>query len=461
VSLRSRFAALAAAAVVAAVVTASFLAWFLARDAMLAEIDDRLNAQAQLTTRIVEQVEAGTRPPPALLSAIQPVPIGVQLVTADGDTRSPVVGAGINLPADDALASALSQQSPEVNTTTSLAHGERWRVVTMPLRDGGAIRVARSLGEFDAALWHLGVRLAILATAGGIIAGSAAFLVASRGLRPVAELTAAADRVARTKDLGSRFTAVGHHEIARLAQAVNHMLEELEDAKTRQRELVEEVGHEVRTPLTSVRANVDILDALERRAPEVQHQERPAVIEELRTACDSLSRLTTEVIELAGGDQPDEEMVEVDVDVLLHEAICQARLGTSAIDIHVDGTSGGVVIAYATALQRAVANLIRNALLWSPSGESVLVTIIRRAETLEFRVADRGPGVADAEKSYIFDRFYRGSSRSAPPGSGLGLAIVKHTAQAHHGGVHVEDRPGGGSIFSLWVTIPAAPAEPR
>ena len=450
-TLRGRLALLAAGAVSLAVVAVALTAWLLARAALLAEVDDRLLAQARLTAGVVAEVELGQRPQPRLLSSIQPIRIGVQTVSPDGRSSTPVVGAAIRLPPDDALRDVRAGRR-DVAVRTLRTGDQRWRVASLRLPGGTVLQVARDLSEFDRTLTRLGYQVGLLALVGVLLAGAAGWLVARAGLRPVDRLTSGAERVARTQDLAARIDVSGHDEVARLGRAVNSMLEALDDANRRQRALVEDAAHELRSPLTVLRTNLELLTRAEGGGRALPAVDRAELVADLRGIALDLGTLVAEIVELARGDALDEEPVEVDVRELVERAVRRAGRDGPGVPVTVTGEGGSATVPVAT-LDRALTNLVRNAVQVSEPGQPVEVHLERTADRITVRVADRGVGVDPAERDRIFDRFYRGTGSRDRQGSGLGLAIVTQAATRAGGGVGVTDRPGGGATFSLWWPV--------
>jgi two-component system sensor histidine kinase MprB len=218
-----------------------------------------------------------------------------------------------------------------------------------------------------------------------------------------------------------------------------------------QRQLVADASHELRTPVTSLRTNVEVL-LEEAGSASLAPAERQRLLADMREQAEELTLLINDVIELARGHQPLAASDDVRLDEVVGEAIGRAQ--RHAPSIRFDGSLAPVVVrGDAERLGRAVSNLLDNAAKHSPPGGSVEVDV---AVDGTVTVRDHGPGVPDADKPLIFDRFYRGATARGRPGSGLGLAIVRQVAEAHGGEVTVADAPGGGAVFRLSI----AGAEP-
>jgi two-component system sensor histidine kinase MprB len=218
------------------------------------------------------------------------------------------------------------------------------------------------------------------------------------------------------------------------------VLDRLERSQAAQRQLVADGSHELRTPVTALRTNAELLLEQEDLPP----AQRRALLADVVDQTEELSALVADLIELARGDQPDTEVHDVRLDTLVAEAVERARrhapqirFTTELEPVAVDGVP--------ERLGRAVNNLLDNAAKYSPPGATVAVTL--RGGNLTVR--DHGPGVPSDELPHIFDRFFRAANARDQPGSGLGLAIVKQVAERHGGSVAAAAAPGGGLEVAL------------
>jgi two-component system, OmpR family, sensor histidine kinase MprB len=277
-----------------------------------------------------------------------------------------------------------------------------------------------------------------------VVAAVAGLLVGRAGLRPVERLTKAAERVGRTGDL-SPIEVEGADEIGRLARSFNEMLAAVATSRALQRQLVADAGHELRTPLTSLRTNLDLLaqsDAAGTRG--LAAAEREALLVDVRAQVEELSGLVADLVELARDDRPTASTDEVDLAGVVERAIERVRRRATGVAFDVD-LQGWIVLGDTTALERAVTNLLDNAVKWSPPGGHVLVSLAEGRLT----VTDDGPGIEDADLPYVFDRFYRSTDARGMPGSGLGLAIVRQAAERHGGSVSAGRAPTAGAQLVL------------
>jgi two-component system sensor histidine kinase MprB len=317
---------------------------------------------------------------------------------------------------------------------------EQFRMITASLRNGGAVQIARQVSETDDVLDVLRTRLVIIALAGIAFAALAAWLVMRRATRPIEQLTDTAEHIAATQDLTTPIAVQGDDEVGRLAASFNTMLVALDTSRAQQQRLIVDASHELRTPLTAVRTNIDFLG----HAPTLDADARAQLIAETRLELDELTNLVSEMVELAT-DVRSEEPVEPVALADLAEAVATRFRRRSGTDITVRVDDAGVVDGRQAMLDRAVSNLVDNAVKFSPARAPVDVTV--RGTTIE--VADRGPGIASDDRDRVFDRFYRATSARTLPGSGLGLSIVAQIAALHGGSVTLAPREGGGTVARL------------
>jgi two-component system sensor histidine kinase MprB len=319
--------------------------------------------------------------------------------------------------------------------------GVRYRTATMPLGDGrGAIRITQRLSDTDNLLAQLGRRVMLLAGAVVVIAAAAGWWLARRSTGRLIRLTAVAEQVASTGRLDVLVPVTGQDEIGRLGRSFDGMLAHLTRSKHDQRRLVQDAGHELRTPLTSLRTNISVLH----RVTELPPQERDDLLRDLAQEARELTYLVDELVQLAVDEREDEEPVEVQLAELAEEAAAMARR-RSGREVSVRATPA-VVTARPAALQRAISNLLDNAVKFDPVGTAP-IELVARGDRIEVR--DRGPGIAEHDLERVFDRFYRAVATRGLPGSGLGLAIVKEVALRHGGTAFATLRPEGGAVVGF------------
>jgi two-component system sensor histidine kinase MprB len=441
VSYRARLTLASAAAVAVAVVGASAVTYALVRSELRSQVDDTLRSRAgDLPPRLDiigdpngEQY-LGLRP-----ERFGGVAVFTQLVREDGEAITQA-GATGHLPVSERARAAAQGEIDEPFYEDAHVEGTHVRVLTLPLDEGYAVQVARSLEEVDRVLSRVSRWLIALALVGIGIAAALGLLVARAVLAPVQRLTRTAEEVSETRDLSRRIDASGSDELSRLATTFNTMLGALEDSARAQRQLVSDASHELRTPLTSLRTNIEVLARDETLPPGDREQLLGDVTEQLT----EMTALIAELVELARGDQAPSELEDVRLDLVTADAIERTRRNRPGVSFEAE-LEETLIRGVPATIERAVSNLLDNAAKWSPPGGDVEVTL----RGGELTVRDHGPGIDESDLPFVFDRFYRAPSARGMPGSGLGLAIVRQVAEAHGGAVVAGPAEGGGTVMRL------------
>jgi two-component system, OmpR family, sensor histidine kinase MprB len=320
--------------------------------------------------------------------------------------------------------------------------GEHTRVLTRALEPGVAVQAAQSVEDQDESIERLAFILAAVGLGGVGLAGGLGLAVTRTATRPVRELSATAEHVARTRDLSRRIErSGGDDELSRLAGSFNTMLEALERSMRAQRQLVSDASHELRTPLTSVRTNLEVMAHANGTLPE---EERARMLRDVTVQLDELTGLVSDLVDLARDGAPDEHPEPVRLDLVVADAVARARRLHPGREVRAD-LEETLVEASPARLDRAVSNLLDNAEKWSPAGAPIEIAV-RRGEVV---VRDHGPGFGAEDLPRVFDRFYRARSARGLPGSGLGLAIVRQVAEAHGGTVAAGNADGGGAELRM------------
>jgi len=457
--LRASIALLCAATTAAAIVAASVLGWIATRDSMRHQIDASLG---QGVVRAVRIDEAGTQvsfPAETLCQAPRPpeendVPVPlVQLVREDG-TGCANARKDELIEASKAELQVAQGERPAVLRDATTAGGEHVRTLTTPFEDGYAMRVSRSLEEVDATMRELTMALGLVAALGVLVAGGAGLAVARVVIRPVDRLTAAAEHVAATEDLDVPIAVRGRDEVARLSSAFNAMTMRLAGSRRRQRQLIADSSHELRTPLTSLRTNIEWLMRADDRGRPLGAKQRRQVEQAVLGQVDELSALIGELGALAR-DEPVREHVPIELDQVVLRAVdrAQRRDPSRRFDLRIEPWRAR---GDAAALERAVLNLLDNALKFSDG--PIAVSLLSG----DLAVYDTGAGLSGADQGNAFERFWRAPAARELPGSGLGLAIVADTVGQHGGTVFFTDAPGGGSRVGFAIpALTELSAEPR
>jgi two-component system sensor histidine kinase MprB len=353
---------------------------------------------------------------------------------------------GTSLPVD-ARTRRLAEQGGATFFADARVHGIDLRILSEPLGHGRALQLAQPLTEVDSLLSQLRLILALLDGGGIALAALLGLLVAGAAVSPLRRLTRATEHVAATRDLSGRIEPTGSDEIGRLATSFNAMLDALErsmgalDASVHaQRQLVADASHELRTPVSSLRTNIEILQ----HEWDMDPGERKRMLGDVVAQIEELTLLINDLIDLARGDEPRMDAEEVRLDLVVAAVVARARRNSPAttIDVEVGPT---VLSAVPARLERALSNLLDNAIKYSPAGAPVEISMHGE----ELTVRDHGPGISAEDRPHVFDRFYRGADARARPGSGLGLAIVRQVAIQQGGSVTAEPAPGGGTVMRL------------
>jgi len=346
-------------------------------------------------------------------------------------------GKDIPVTSREKLVAAKKNAAGVSHDTTVL--GRRVRVYTSHVAPNCALQVARPLSDVTQPLRRLAVALLVVSFGGIGLAIILGWVVAGTALRPVRHMTEASEHVARTRDLSRRIEMRGRDELARLAKSFNTMLEALDVSLRSQRQLVADASHELRTPLTTAKTNVDVL-----RRTELPKEERDAILRDVSQQIDELAVLVTDIVDLARGVEPNLEIEDVRLDLLVEQTVARARRLSPGNTFILD-LEPCLVRGVPSRLERAVANLLDNACKWSPPEAPIEVKVSRGTVS----VRDHGQGIDDADLPLVFDRFYRASSARALPGTGLGLAIVRQVAESNGGRVSVERPSDGGALLRI------------
>ncbi len=274
--------------------------------------------------------------------------------------------------------------------------------------------------------------------------------VAGRALRPVGRITATAREISGT-DLSRRIAAVGpQDELRTLADTIDGMLDRLEAAFTAQRDLVDDVSHELRNPVAVVQANLDAVLSRD----DVTAEERAQAAAVVGRATARMGRLVEDLLATARVRSGAFVEREVDLSALARESAEEFRLlGSSrGLRLTLRLAPGPRVIADAEALTRALDNLLSNAVRLAPGGSEVTVASGSQAGWAWVAVRDEGPGIDPVDHERIFDRFRRtGPSEGNGDGHGLGLAIARQVVESHEGRITLFSEPRVGSTFVIWL----------
>ncbi|MDW4909743.1 HAMP domain-containing sensor histidine kinase [Streptomyces sp. ADMS] len=465
--IRARLSMLVAAAVAFAVAAVSVTCWFIVQG----KLYDQLNTDLQRGMRGPGQVEQAR----TALEYCSKTPQGDGLFR--NNYSQLVTESGKVCVFDDSTGTVEVTQSDKnaiKNGDTSRIHfrngtaadGTEVRVMIRPLgrlvTDTGEIGphiglvIAVPLNGTQNTLNDLALILLLVSGIGVIGAGAAGLAVARAGLRPVDKLTEAVEHVARTEDLSIRIPVEqdSEDEIARLSRSFNSMTSSLANSHELQQQLIADAGHELRTPLTSLRTNIELLTRSEETGRPIPETDRKALLASVKAQMTELAALIGDLQELSRSEgQRGERVQMVALEDTVESALRRARLRGPELTITAD-IQPWFVRGEPSALERAVVNILDNAVKFSPEGGTIEVQLAAGVLT----VRDHGPGIPTDEIAHVFDRFWRSPSARALPGSGLGLSIVARTVQQAGGEVTLARAEGGGTVAT--VRLPGAATPP-
>ncbi|MPZ94418.1 MAG: HAMP domain-containing protein [Propionibacteriales bacterium] len=447
-TLARRVTLLTSVAVGVAVAATSMAAFFTMRHQLLDSVDQTVTTRAKASVEPLvrnERLLIKNEAPGGLLGGGD---ICAEVRNPEG-VRTDFGPEGCNLRSGGPEAEVARGERPDVVRTVSSTNGN-FRIATVPLPGGGAFSYAQSLRPTENVLGQLSWITLLVGGIGAIVAGLAGMAVARSGLGPVRRLTERAEEIARTDQLRP-IDVTGDDEIARLSVAFNGMLTAVSASRDRQRQLIADAGHELRTPLTSMRTNLDLMAQAEQRGG-LGAEARAELLRDLRAQAEELTTLVQDVVELARDEPITRDPETVDLAEIVDRAVerIRRRAGRVRFDVR---TAPWPVVGEPQSLERAVVNLLDNAVKWSP--EDGIVTVRLSNGLLD--VYDQGPGIPAADLPHVFERFYRAADARSMSGSGLGLAIVAQAAARHGGEVLAGTAPGGGAAFRL--LIPRAPSD--
>ncbi len=322
--------------------------------------------------------------------------------------------------------------------------GDAYRIVAVPITDLGnyALVLGRPLQPTNDILSSLWLVLIIFGVAGVIIAAVVGAYVARSSLRPVRELSAAVEYVSVTKELTPITINAPAGDIAVLAESFNQMLQSLASSRERQARLIADAGHELRTPLTSLRTNIELL-AADAESGMLKQKDRIAILADVKAQLVEFTELIGDLVQLAR-DETASTPEALDFRNVVNAALDRVRRRAHGLIFDVE-LNPFYVVGDSDTLERAITNLLDNAVKWSPPNGTIRVQL----EGDRLRVADQGPGISEADMPFIFDRFYRGDTARQTSGTGLGLSIVAQTVAQHGGWVTAGRSAQGGAEFTI------------
>lgn len=446
-NLRWRLTAVIGGTVALMVAGASLLAYVSADRELNRQVDEFLLSRAREAEQTFRTLDLGS---PTINDAFQVGALtrpdaSMQVVQRSGGSVVVVSGPPMAVQQSDVDIAQRPLDGQRVfDLSDRTIEGTRYRVLTSSV-DSGALMVGRSVAEVDQTLTGLRGWLIAISVFGSLAAAIVGWLVADRVLRPVSRLAEATKQVAETRRFDADLPVDTGDELGALATSFNSMLTNLRASREQQQRLVRDASHELRTPLTSLRTNVDLL---RRRWEQLPEAERAQVMEDMDGEIRELTDLTSELVESATESETltprDFEPIML-IDIVRRVAERTAR--RSGRSVTIDDQDPGWIRGDHRGLERAIGNLMGNAVKFSPDGSAIEVVV----RSNEISVCDRGPGIPESERERVFDRFYRSDTTRTLQGSGLGLAIVADVAAAHGGHAFARPRTGGGAVVGFTI----------
>jgi len=449
-SLLGRFSRLTAALVAVSVVVLSVAAYLFTRVSSEQQMDGELLDMASQTVQpLRDNMIALGGLDTSTLSATN---VLLALVNADG---TPIQVRGEQtwiIVGPPELAVAKTQMNYSARNAEA-SNGEIYRVVAVPLGIDSvryAMILARPLNPIDLSLAKLRTLLIVLS---GLLVLAATFLSVYSGrsvVRPVRRLADAVTHVTQTGELRPVGT-YADNELGDLARSFDTMMVSLESSRDRQKRLIADAGHELRTPLTSMRTNVELLVADEQSGM-LPEGARVEILGDVAAQLGEFTSLVSDLVQLSRDESVVPVMVATDLADIVDRAVTRARRRGHSLGFDV-ALQSYEVQGEPDSLERAVMNLIDNAVKFSPDKGTVHVHLANGVLT----VADEGPGIEPQDLPHVFERFFRSDKARNTPGTGLGLSIVAHTVAVHGGEVKAANGRHGGAV--LTIKLPPAPEE--
>ncbi|HEY6222574.1 MAG TPA: ATP-binding protein [Gemmatimonadales bacterium] len=485
-TIRTRLTTWFASAV--AVILAGFtIAVFLSRrSALYAELDRRIESEAELTAGIlagvaraggtVVRTDASGRPVLAqeLSATLEAVP-DFLLITAAAKDSFPLFvsldSGGLTYPKYEQLRNVIvAAQGRRVEGTIRLApEGQRLRYIVRPLgpevTQGGAVLVGVRPETAELGLEQTFSTFLLILPFGVLAAYAIGSLVARRALRPVDQITNEVREITDGTSLHRRLpSSMVKDELGRLADTLNQMIGRLERSFAALRRFTADASHELKTPLTVLKAAVE--RAL--TTPNLPAESLTA-LEESMDEINRMTELVDALLTLARADEGlvrlHQEPVDLRALILETEETGELLAEPAGIEVSADAPVDPVIVPVdGSRIRQLVMNLLTNAVKYTPAGGRVRLWLERDDGRVRFGVSDTGIGIAPGDLPHIFDRFWRADSARTRtgerPGVGLGLAICKWIAEAHGGTIEVQSRPGRGTTFSVTLPVSSAPPQP-
>ena len=465
-TLRGQLALAYAAALLVALVAFAALTLFVVDRTQRASLDARLSTALRAVTAIADAHDGKIVLDPVdrrQFPRVVGTRLAAALVTLSG---RPIVATTSQLPDGAVQLAAGSPQVAQIATMRGAEGTLRVAMTRIP-RQGPAAGIAivwsdlDEIGEVDQRLaFVLAVCVAVFAALAVLVGGA----VAARGLRPLDAIASIASEIeghdlTRRLDLPPR-----DDELGRLAATFDRMLDRLEAAFARQRRFTSDASHELRAPLSVIRAEADLTLRRPRSSPEYERALRT-----IAAHADDLEALTRDLLAAARAESVEPPAGSVDAADVARDAVARvdalARAHGATICVGTDAATAYPVRGQGDALRRAVICVIHNALRYGKDGGTVDIRVARDAATVQLSIADDGAGFSAGALEHATERFWRddpsrspGTGAGRPNGAGLGLAIARSTIEAAGGTLRLANAAHGGAL--VVIVLPADP-DPR
>jgi two-component system, OmpR family, sensor kinase len=474
-SLRGRLLTAAVMLAVAGMIVVNVVAVLTLRSNLLDRADEELGL---VPTPGPVATSPSSRPPGAL-ATLSPEFLGDRVIArlslATGEVEQQITGpvaAPLSAPDLSGVTAAIVAKTALPSGVFTLASVDgtqeayRAKVLSAPAGGGDVIVMAKSLSEVTATVRRVTLVDAVVSLVVAILLVGVGVVVVRLGLRELSDVEDAAARISEG-DLRVRAPhADDPTEVGSLARTFNTMVDQIEQAfssrdvsEKRLRQFLADASHELRTPVTSIRASSELF----RQGALTADREAMLAIARIEAESMRMGVLVDDLLLLARLDQqPELRLTHLDLADLARDVASGVAATSAGHSIVVTGDASADVVGDRDGLRRVLVNLLGNAILYTPSGTDVTITVVDSHPAVSVTVSDDGPGMSEDAAKHAFDRFYRpdtGRARSVA-GSGLGLAIVSSVVQAHEGTVTLQTAPGQGATFT--VTLPAlGPRHPQ
>ena len=460
-SLRSRLASLTGISVAAAVLLVGSTAYLSTRISLRDQLDREMLSAARTTAAIINSDIRNLDNLGPGLGTSQEL---LAVTTSTGETTQAGKQSLALVPEAGEIAVARMQHGHRARSV-KLEDGQQYRLVSVPVRardragrsQSYAILYARPLTSLGTTLNSLWLVIALSGLVGILTTTLTALWMAQTALMPVRRLSTAVKNVTQTDQLNP-IRIYGRDDLGELTRSFNLMLKSLQTSREQQRQLIADAGHELRTPLTSMRTNIELLVA-DDKSGMLPEGARSEILDDVSAQLGEFSALVGDLVALTRDDHLQRQPERLDMSEVVEAALARAARRGPNITFHTS-LEPVPILGDASTLERAITNLLDNAVKFSPSDGEIWVELTSAGV---LTIVDSGPGIADDDLPHIFDRFYRSDRARNTPGTGLGLAIVTHTVEAHGGSVRAGNQPGAGAKFTMRLpvlTIPESPLSP-